>query len=423
MPQIQTRDDLLFALTLAAELEHSLSCQYLYAAYALKKRPDAGLTDAQAAAVQGWATTLAEIARQEMEHLGLANNLLTAIGGAPHFRRPNFPQPPGAYGIALAAELEPLSLAALDRFIEYERPDAPPAPEADDGVPVDLGYTSIHDLYNQIAEAFARMDEAALFIGPPAAQVDNDVMHQERVGDRRVYGVQLFAVTDRASALRAVEQIIEEGEGAPEGGPDGEPEMTESHYARLLRMRDGYREMVGADPAFAPSHPVVRNPTTREHHRAAGPATRLTHPQAHAVAEVFGTAYEALLVALSRFYTRTDETDAEMYGLQRTAFFPLMVMALRPLAEMLAEMPAFEGGGPERAGAPFEIYRSVRFLPQKAAAWTVLHERLWETAHAATALVGAPDVPPRMAFVAQNLERIAANFADFMALPRHVVRP
>ncbi|NNF56808.1 MAG: hypothetical protein HKN04_01065, partial [Rhodothermaceae bacterium] len=213
-PQIQTRDDLLFALTLAAELEHSLSCQYLFAAYSLKKNPEEGLTWPQAVLVQEWTTVLTEIARQEMEHLGLANNLLTAIGGAPHFRRPNFPQPAGAYGIALRAELEPLSLTALDRFIAYEKPEEPASHE--DGVPVDLQYRSIHDLYRQIEEAFTRMDEATLFIGPPEAQVDNDVMHQERVGDTRNYGVKLFRVTDRASALRAVEQIIEEGEGAPE---------------------------------------------------------------------------------------------------------------------------------------------------------------------------------------------------------------
>ena len=62
--QIQTRDDLVFALTLAAELEHSLSCQYLYATYSLKKGVEEGLTWPQATLVQEWATVLAEISRQ-----------------------------------------------------------------------------------------------------------------------------------------------------------------------------------------------------------------------------------------------------------------------------------------------------------------------------------------------------------------------
>lgn len=32
------------------------------------------------------------LAVQEMLHLALASNLLTAVGASPHFRRPNFPQ-------------------------------------------------------------------------------------------------------------------------------------------------------------------------------------------------------------------------------------------------------------------------------------------------------------------------------------------
>ena len=406
-PQIQTRDDLLFALTIAAELEHSLTCQYLFAAYTLKKSHDeGGLTEAQAVTVQTWTGTLTEIARQEMEHLGLVNNLMTAIGGAPHFRRPNFPQATGAYGIPLSAELEPLSIEALERFIAYEKPYDPDE-DPGDTVPVDLEYTSIHDLYRQIDEAFARLDEETLFIGPIEAQVDNEVMHQERL-PQRYYGVLLHKVTDRASARHAIEQIIEEGEGAEEDDPN-------SHYNRLVAMKAEYEALAGE--GFAPARAVVKNPITRRHHRAAGEGTRLTHPSSRAVAELFDTAYETLLLALGRFYTRTTETQDEMFGLQRTAFFPLMVMALRPLAEILTAMPAFEDGGPERAGPPFEFYRTVQYLPQKQQAWTLIHERLWEMADAAAALVGAPEVPERMVFIAENLDRVAFNFGGFMGLP------
>ena len=76
MTGIQTRDDLMYALSLAAELEHGICLQYLYAAYTLKTTVD-GLTAAQAATVNQWETDLLEIARQEMGHLGLVNNLLT----------------------------------------------------------------------------------------------------------------------------------------------------------------------------------------------------------------------------------------------------------------------------------------------------------------------------------------------------------
>src|SRR5690242_9333622 len=91
-PRVDTRQDLLYLLAQASELEHSLACQYLFAAFSLKEKGDEGVTDEQAAVLEGWRSTLIGIAVQEMLHLGLASNLLTAIGGAPYFQRANFPQ-------------------------------------------------------------------------------------------------------------------------------------------------------------------------------------------------------------------------------------------------------------------------------------------------------------------------------------------
>jgi rubrerythrin len=418
MAQIQTRDDLVYALTLAAELEHSLSIQYLYAAYTLKKDPSSDdITWPQATMVQEWAAVLLEISRQEMEHLGFANNLLTTIGGAPHFRRPNFPQPAGAYGIQLPAELEPLSPNALERFIEYEKPDdeawqsPPTAPPP--GVPVDLDYHSIHDLYKQIRHAFETMSEEALFIGPPEAQVDNESIFLEKV--ERGYDVKLFKVVDRETALAAIDQIIEEGEG---GGPRTAEEEAESHCEKLKLILKQYLAELKTDPDFNPARSVIRNPVTRKGHRDADSGTMITDPLSRRVADLFNTSYEALLFSLIRFYARTDETEEELYGLQHTAFFPLMVMILRPLAEVVSTMPAFEPETAERAGPPFEFYRSIQFLPQKASAWTMILERLWEMANEAQAICEVDGAPERMGFIAENLKRIAVNFEGYMSVER-----
>src|SRR5947209_7799002 len=78
----------------AAELEHALACKYLFAAFSLKKEEsewDGDVTCQQLELIRGWETSLLLIARQEMEHLALVCNLLTAIGEAPYLRRPNFP--------------------------------------------------------------------------------------------------------------------------------------------------------------------------------------------------------------------------------------------------------------------------------------------------------------------------------------------
>ena len=78
--EITSREELVDALTEAAELEHGLLCQYVFAAVSLKQTADEGITWPQAELVRGWKRTLLEVARQEMAHLGTVCNLLTAIG-------------------------------------------------------------------------------------------------------------------------------------------------------------------------------------------------------------------------------------------------------------------------------------------------------------------------------------------------------
>ena len=67
----ETREELVSLLFEAAELEHGLSCSYLYAAFSLKDDPGAGLTAEQAASVRRWRNEIAEVAREEMLHLAL----------------------------------------------------------------------------------------------------------------------------------------------------------------------------------------------------------------------------------------------------------------------------------------------------------------------------------------------------------------
>ena len=112
---IDSRDELSFALTQAASVEHSLACQYLFAAYSLKRDTSDGLNYHQANLVGNWQRYLLMVARQEMEHLGLVCNLLAAIGAAPYLGHPNFPYPTPMFSHIM--QLERFSEAALKRFI------------------------------------------------------------------------------------------------------------------------------------------------------------------------------------------------------------------------------------------------------------------------------------------------------------------
>src|ERR1700704_2572586 len=51
---IEHREALIYMLCEAAELEHGIMCQYLFAAFSLKQREDEGLTTAELEAVTRW---------------------------------------------------------------------------------------------------------------------------------------------------------------------------------------------------------------------------------------------------------------------------------------------------------------------------------------------------------------------------------
>jgi len=55
---IEHREALVYTLGKAAELEHLIMLQYLFAAFSLKQSVDEGLSPDQLAAVQRWRTTL-----------------------------------------------------------------------------------------------------------------------------------------------------------------------------------------------------------------------------------------------------------------------------------------------------------------------------------------------------------------------------
>src|SRR5215216_2464507 len=122
--EISSRAELIDALRLAAELEHALMAQYLFAAYSLKRYDYEGLAPEQLERVRRWASLITLIARQEMEHLGLALNLLSSIGGTPSFTRPNMPQRLEYYGDAkIKLELTTGNLETIKRFQTFEAPE------------------------------------------------------------------------------------------------------------------------------------------------------------------------------------------------------------------------------------------------------------------------------------------------------------
>src|SRR6187549_4122364 len=173
---LEYREALIYTLGKAAELEHLVMLQYLFAAFSLKQREEEGLTPETLAAVTRWRKTLLEISAQEMLHLALVQNLLTAVGAAPRLARPNFPMPAYAYPAGVRIELVPFGEPALRHFAFLERPEgmdvedaagfeaiaqavALPQDEHDEIVPHLQEFDTIGQLYRSIEAGIVNLDE------------------------------------------------------------------------------------------------------------------------------------------------------------------------------------------------------------------------------------------------------------------------
>src|SRR5215831_16611874 len=100
---VANREHLWWLLAEAAQLEHMIMCQYLFAEFSLKSEDE--LTRDEAEVVAGWRATLHGIAVEEMLHLALVANLMAAIGAAPVLGRPNFPRRSGYFPAPIQLEL------------------------------------------------------------------------------------------------------------------------------------------------------------------------------------------------------------------------------------------------------------------------------------------------------------------------------
>ncbi|HEV7921377.1 MAG TPA: ferritin-like domain-containing protein [Thermoanaerobaculia bacterium] len=420
-PEITTRAEPLDALRVAAELEHGLMAQYLFAVYSLKRYTWEGLDAVQLERVRRWSSSIALIARQEMEHLGLALNLLSSVGGTPSFTRPNMPQRADYYGQAnIKLALTRGDLDTILRFQRFEAPDEltrklgpdehidqkkarkwcgtkdkrvgsraqltamleeqPDAPLLGGAPVLGFGWDSVQDLYESILAGFeslsATMGERNLFVGKALPQIFGGPRSPQHGGmnDLNQYDVDLIAVTNLGTARQAITMILEQGEGIKVNAAY----LRWTHFCLFTGIRE---DMEKYDLGDIAARPVVPNPMTILHPDV-GPrdeVTLLTNGATIEVAKLFNQSYELMLLLLLFLYSENVKTQEEVNGLMDAAFFPLMTMFVRPLAELLTEMPAFEGGrrkGLWTAGPGFELNGDVLLFPRIGATWDLFQERI-----------------------------------------------
>jgi CDGSH-type Zn-finger protein/truncated hemoglobin YjbI len=373
---IEHREALVYMLCEAAELEHGIMCQYLFAAFSLKQNEGEDLSAAELAAARRWRKVISHVATQEMLHLALVQNLLSAIGAAPHLSRPNFPHPASHYPAGVHLALLPFGEEALRHFMFLERPEgmdirdadgmaafghAQPLMEAGDIVPRGQDFKTVGHMYRSIEAGFqhlaAKHGEDWLFVGPPGAQATPEYFGWP----------ELVPVTDLASAQRAIDEILEQGEG-PRGA------WQSAHFGQFVEILDEYLQAKEANLGLTAARPVQTvnvRPCDRDVE-----VPLVSDTVTARVMDLFNVAYEILLQIFERFFAHTDESDAQLRTLADTTV-GLMVRVIKPLGDLITTLPAGPEYPGQTAGPSFELfYESDYLLPHRDAAWALIAERL-----------------------------------------------
>lgn len=401
------REQLFHLLAEAAEIEHTLMCSYLFAAFSLRTNDPSLEQDTQALLCR-WREVIMSVAIDEMVHLLLVANLTIAIGGRPWFGRPNFPVAPGYFPSGVSVRLTRFSPETLDHFIFLERPQGTDLPDGDGFVhgeaydreeayhglmPSVQDYLTVGRLYEalrvNLVASVKRLGEAKVFIGPVAGQVAPDVIELEGVS----------TVGDLASAVAAIETIVEQGEGSP-------GDRADSHYQRFLAIRAEYQALVERDPTFDPAWPVADNPVMR---RPPEPEGKLfvDEPAAARVLDFANATYGLLLRCLVQIFGQSGSDVRAWQAKYLDAAIGLMHV-MGSAASALTKMRASTGDEHLTAGMTFTMLRSVEPMFANAERHLV-SERLRELfggARTAAALV------PELASLPGAVEKIERAFIE-----------
>lgn len=384
--RLPSREQLLYWLHEAAEIEHHLMCCYLYAAFSLK-RTDERWTHEQRDAVQRWRSSITSVALEEMTHLALVGNLASALGGTPNFNRPNFPVDAGPYPAGFVIRLQPFSATTIAHFQFLERPasegersDATgfePAEyrrEIPEGrlSPGPRDYKTVGELYEVLLHSLeacvAASSSEAVFCGDPALQLDATLAPLPGV----------VAVVDLASAQQAIHTIITQGEGAGD-------EHEHSHYSRFTRIADELAALSAADPTFEPAWPAATNPVMNLPVHHASERVHVSEPRIAAWLDIGNALYTTSLRCLVQGFGATDRRSKATW---LASSFALM-RGLIPVGEGLAARPAGEDASGPHAGLTFTSLRTLATLPGDGAARFVA-ERLDQLRERASELPVVP---------------------------------
>ena len=315
---IESVEDLRAHLGLAAQVELSTIPPYLFAMYSIKDQE----CDA--------AKLIASVVVEEMLHMCLVTNLLLATGGEPDFGYDSIPEYPGLMShhtpdLPLVLERCTRELVR-ETFMTIERPQTAGAPPEDDV------YETLGQFYAALEQAVDVLDgEDELFANhQPDRQLSDSSYYSPVEFDAPDSGG-LMLISDGASADRALEIIVDQGEGLSDERWADESHQELTHFYKFEQIASGVSPIGDV-------WPVRANPKTADFPESVANVSRL-----------FNAFYGLMFVTMTDLFSGEhdqEETIGRLYA--------LMSVCMAPTARYLVQQPISDG---EHAGPTFEIHR------------------------------------------------------------------
>jgi hypothetical protein len=331
--------DLRYHLQLAIELEHSTIPPYLCALYSLK---DGDNDEAR--------RIIRSVVMEEMLHLSLAANILNAIGGHPslNHRRfvPEYPTYLPHSDDSICIPLEKFSRHSIETFLKIERPARQVAP------PEAHNFHTIGQFYEALGEALCRLAKKEkaegrnLFSGNPEKQVTENFYYGG--------GGKLFPVSCLESALWALQEIVNQGEGIHHSIFDGDhhifgQDKEVAHYFRFNEIHEERYYTPKDTPKSGPTGAILHVNWDEVYNMGINPKTE-NYPEGSELrerSEEFNRTYRQLLDTLHDAFNGKPDLLIQAVGIMYDLKYKAIALMRTPVqGKHYNAGPSFEYVGP-----------------------------------------------------------------------------
>ena len=382
---MSARDQAVFLLRSAAEVEHALMVQYLFAWFSINEGSafNASLLFPMFAPKD----ILLGLAIEEMGHLMTVQNLLISLGASPHFDlESENPDPEQVTLYPFPVRLERISKGALGKYVIAESPSLLPADfpaearaqleVARQAAEANLAASGVNGPVVHVGGIYAKLIRIFSEPGSTAELKELDTMMQVvhlKEGDfvGNASGLQedpelwtdhhgsAFFIRNAETQLQVVQalkDIAEQGEGWD--SPAADEPGGETHFERFLALFNAFVQ----NPTGAVL-PVAVNPGISDDATPLPDGlTPITSTTAVPVARLFLCRYEMLLLTLA--YLLSVPPGIKRDGL-RGAALNGMRKGIKEIGNALLQFPLMDGAPQPVAGPPFRLPHALPVSPEE----------------------------------------------------------